>query len=403
MPVPRLVAPTPEDCGVDSAKLELVFQRAEQEVTSGRLQACQVAVCRHGRLAGMRSFGMRPDGGAVADTDLFTIFSATKTSVGVVMWQLIEDGRLELSDPVAKYIPEFATYGKERVLVLHLLNFTAGFPNPPSGEGSPIDHYGTSAARTATFATWPLEWEPGSEWQYHPGSAHWVMAEIIERITAMDWRDYMRTRLLDPCGLSNYLLGPSVEHQGDYQFVDLCSRSSAGRFGPAVQTMWNTSEIRALGIPAGGGCASAADLALLYQPLLNGGQVYGGGQILHPETIARATTQTTDSRHFAYLFAPPAENPDRVPTDTDIRVPKLRGWVVELMGDDTLTMTFEDDTNTSVVNGLDLKAAFGEGAKVPAGIFRQCRPGFGNSPGSIGHAGMHGQIGKLAFLTLRML
>lgn len=78
--------------------------------------------------------------------------------------------------------------------------------------------------------------------------------------------------------------------------------------------LWNTSEQRALGVPAGGGCTTAADLALLYQPLLNGGQVYGGGQILLPETIDRATTQTTDSRHFAYLFAPPAENPGRIPT-----------------------------------------------------------------------------------------
>ena len=102
MPIPRMLAPTPEDAGVDSAKLELVFQRAEQEVTSGRLQACQVAVCRHGRLAGMRSFGVRPDGGALADSDLFTIFSATKTSVGVAMWALIEDGKVELSAPVAK-------------------------------------------------------------------------------------------------------------------------------------------------------------------------------------------------------------------------------------------------------------------------------------------------------------
>ena len=109
--------------------------------------------------------------------------------------------------------------------ITQLLNFTAGFPNPPQGEGTQVDQYMTSAGRTATFAAWPLEWEPGSEWQYHPGSAHWVMAEIIERLTHMNWRDYMRSRLLDPCGLSNFLIGPPVEHQGDYQFVDTCSRA----------------------------------------------------------------------------------------------------------------------------------------------------------------------------------
>ena len=128
------------------------------------------------------------------------------------------------------------------------------------------------------------------------------MAEIIERLTAINWRDYMRSRLLDPCGLTSYLLGPPAEHQGDYQFVDLCSRSAPGVFGPAVQSSWNTTEIRALGMPAGGSCTSAADLALLYQPLLNRGQVYGGGQILQPETIARAAARKKVPRYKIRLY-----------------------------------------------------------------------------------------------------
>jgi len=59
---------------------------------------------------------------------------------------------------------------------------------------------------------------------------------------------------------------------------------------------------RALGIPGGGGLATAADLALLYQPLINGGRVYGGGQILQVDTIEHVLAkQQTEDKHFTII------------------------------------------------------------------------------------------------------
>jgi CubicO group peptidase (beta-lactamase class C family) len=164
MPINRLIAGSPEECGIDSAKLQAVFDRAELEVTEGRLEACQVAVARHGRLAGIATFGALPDGSPATDDTLFCCFSSTKATMAVAMWQLLEAGLWELSDPVCKFIPEFGTLGKERVLMRHLVTFTGGFPNPPSDLISP-EKMGSSAARSAEFATWPLEWEPGSKWE----------------------------------------------------------------------------------------------------------------------------------------------------------------------------------------------------------------------------------------------
>jgi CubicO group peptidase (beta-lactamase class C family) len=72
-----------------------------------------------------------------------------------------------------------------------------------------------------------------------------------------------------------------------------------------------TPAVRALGVPGAGGLVTAADLALLYQPLVNGGKVWGGGQILQAETINRATTPHTDARHFTVFgsIANPADFP----------------------------------------------------------------------------------------------
>ena len=105
MPIPALVAARPEDVGVDAALLAKVYARAQQEVDSGAVDACQVAVCRHGKLAGMATCGRMPGGEAATDATLFSIFSCTKLVVAIGMWQLLEEGLIALSDRVVRTTP----------------------------------------------------------------------------------------------------------------------------------------------------------------------------------------------------------------------------------------------------------------------------------------------------------
>ena len=59
----------------------------------------------------------------------------------------------------------------------------------------------------------PLQWAPGSRWEYHPSSAHWVCVEIIEAVTACDYRDHLRSAVLDPAGADGLFIGVPVEAQ----------------------------------------------------------------------------------------------------------------------------------------------------------------------------------------------
>ena len=94
------VANTPEEVGIDGDKLEAVFARVRRDVDDGVLPSAQVAVARHRRLAGMRTFGHAVQGGelkpATNDT-LYTIFSCTKAIVAAGVWTLFEDGLLRLN------------------------------------------------------------------------------------------------------------------------------------------------------------------------------------------------------------------------------------------------------------------------------------------------------------------
>jgi CubicO group peptidase (beta-lactamase class C family) len=110
----RFVAKTPEEVGIDSEKLERLFARAKRDVDEGVLPGCQVAVARNGRVAGMRNFGVAVQGGVekpISDETLFAIFSCTKATVAVSIWQMLfEDGLLRLDEKVADH-PEFGSNG----------------------------------------------------------------------------------------------------------------------------------------------------------------------------------------------------------------------------------------------------------------------------------------------------
>ena len=127
MPVKRLVAETPESVGVSSAALERLYAAASEEVTSGRLAGCAVAVARNGRLAGTAAFGTTSNGAATEST-LFHIFSSTKAIMGVAMAQLLEEGRLTLETKVSDIIPGWGANGKEGVTIRHLVTFSAVTP-----------------------------------------------------------------------------------------------------------------------------------------------------------------------------------------------------------------------------------------------------------------------------------
>ena len=96
---PTLIAAKPEAVGIDSEKLDAVFARAKRDVDEGVLPSAQVAVARHGKLAGMRTFGTAVQDGEerpATDDTLYSIFSSTKAVVAVAVWLLFEEGLLRL-------------------------------------------------------------------------------------------------------------------------------------------------------------------------------------------------------------------------------------------------------------------------------------------------------------------
>src|SRR5262245_50496659 len=98
---------SPESLGLDPAKLERLFERAQREIREGILPSCQIAVARGGKIGALRTLG------AASDESTYVIFSCSKAITSAVGWQLIEEGKLGLGERVADVLPDFAANGKD--------------------------------------------------------------------------------------------------------------------------------------------------------------------------------------------------------------------------------------------------------------------------------------------------
>jgi CubicO group peptidase (beta-lactamase class C family) len=284
----------PESLGVDAGRLEELRTRVRREIDAGLLPSCQFALARDGRLAAFESFGD-------ADPDTrYVIFSATKAFVASAAWLLIGEGSLDIGRRVAEYIPEFATNGKDVVTVEQVMLHTSGFPRAPLGPPAWADR----DRRLEAFAKWRLNWEPGTAHEYHPTSAHWVLAELIERISGRDYRDFVHERVTDALGLPRVVGIPPTD-QDDIAELALCGEPASpdeleAIFGvpelPVTEVTddallsFNRPDVRAVGVPGGGGVATAATVALFYQALLHNTE-----ELWDPDVLADATSRVRNT------------------------------------------------------------------------------------------------------------
>jgi CubicO group peptidase (beta-lactamase class C family) len=331
--------------GLDPAKVDALLERVKKEVTEGLLPSVQVAIARNGKLGVFETFG------DATNDSLYCVFSATKAITAAAGWLLIQDGKLDIRRKVSEIVPEFATHDKQDITVEQLFTHTAGFPN---ASFRPSDWL-KKETRNTRYASWKLEWKPGTRYEYHPTSGMWVIAEIIERLTNQSFTDFIRNRIALPLDLPDLWVGcPESEHSRITEIMivgDPLTGEDYAKLGipepPVTEvtetalTNFNNSDVRKVGVPGGGGIMSAADLAMFYQGLVG-------------NTPASTGIWSTETLEFA----------------REVRTGDLKDQL----------------TNTPIHRALGVSVAGDE---------RRNMRGFGhtNSPLSFGHAGAGGQIG----------
>jgi CubicO group peptidase (beta-lactamase class C family) len=261
---------------IDRAAVAKLADRTHREVDAGLLPSCQWALAYEGEIVAGETYG------DATDSTRYSMFYSIKPFVASVVWQLIAEGLIDPAERVVTYFPEFGANGKDAITVEQVMLHTSGFPTAPLGPPRWADR----AARQQVMAGWRLNWEPGTRYEYHPTSAHWVLAELIDRVTGGDYRDELERRVTGPLGLGRVLGLPADQQQGIAELVPVGEEATAeelqAAFGmpelpgtevtlPAMLA-FNDPANREVGVPGGGGVIGARNLALFYQELLHNKQ-----------------------------------------------------------------------------------------------------------------------------------
>lgn len=279
---PRLEHAAPEQVEMDSRRLAHIDTVVAEGLARQRMPGCVVLVGRRNRIVLEKAYGYRqlqPTRQMMTTDTVFDLASLTKPiATATSVMRLIEAGRVQLSDPVAKHIPEFAAQGKDKITILHLLTHQGGLiPDNAIGEYQ----QGPVQALRNVMATKPIA-APEKRFVY-TDVGFIVLAELVRRLTGQNIHQYTQTTLFDPLGMTETGYLPPVALQRR-------AAPTEQRDGGWIQGEVHDPRAYLLGGIAGhaGLFSTAQDLAIYAQMMASGGS-YHDVRILQPETVATMT------------------------------------------------------------------------------------------------------------------
>jgi CubicO group peptidase (beta-lactamase class C family) len=255
-------------------------ERIEAGIANGVHPGAQVCVERAGMQPIELAFGEARAGVPMTPESLTLWMSSCKPITAVAIAQLREAGSVDLDAPVADYLPEFAQGGKGEVRVRHVLTHTGGFRATPFRY--PEDDWETSIAKLSAM---PLEprWVPGERAGYHVHSGWFVLGALIERVSGISIRQYLRRRVLEPSGMHDSWVGMPRERYAEYgERIAVMLDTQAT---PAKPLDWHTESWVTGDRPSGNAYGPARELAAFYSMLLRGGVGSAGTRVIERDSV----------------------------------------------------------------------------------------------------------------------
>ncbi|WP_327433435.1 serine hydrolase domain-containing protein [Streptomyces sp. NBC_01236] len=297
----------PREAGLDPKALARLDQHFAHLVDDGRLPGYLVSVSRHGRVAHLTTYGCRDRAARLpVETDtLWRLYSMTKPVTSVAALMLLEEGRFQLDDPVADFLPAFAeprVYvsgsgpgtktrpAGQPLLLRHLLTHTAGltfgfyYSHPvdalyrDAGLESSVPPGANLAETIDVYAGLPLQFEPGTQWNYSVATN--VLGRVLEVVSGQDLDEFLAERIFGPLGMTDAGFCVTDEQAG--RLAELYGEDDGGRITPIAGLPLHGRPRFLSG--SGGMVGSAHDYHRFMEMLRRRGEL-DGTRLLTPETV----------------------------------------------------------------------------------------------------------------------
>jgi CubicO group peptidase (beta-lactamase class C family) len=290
----------PEDVGLSSARLERIRPMIRGHIDEKDFSGAVTLVARKGKVVHFEAQGFADvEAQKPMRTDtLFQLASMTKPVTAVAVLMLMEEGKLVLSDPVSKFIPEFKNpkvavwrapndptgagltlVPAAREITLHdLLTHTAGLAN---GFAGPAGDYvrranlpdgGSLDERVRRAATLPLNFQPGTQWEYSGFAGFDALGRVVELVSAMTLEEFFERRIFTPLGMKDTYFTVPASRANDVAVSYDKTDAGLSRLkpAPAVEASSGPYFSGSLGLTG-----STSDYLKFSQMLLNGGELNG--------------------------------------------------------------------------------------------------------------------------------
>jgi CubicO group peptidase (beta-lactamase class C family) len=307
---PPLPQAKPQSLGLSPVRLQKLSDAFKREIDKGTIPGVTIMVARRGQIGWFEALGRQSPTGAtpMAQNSIFRIFSMTKPIVSVCIMMLLEDGYLQLNDPVAKYIPEFSNQkvGVENngkldlvppvrpMTIQDLLRHTSGITYDHTGNSLVQQLYKetrlrsrkiSNAEHAALVANLPLICQPGAEWNYSRSTD--ILGRIIEVVSGKSLSAFLTERILAPLQMTE-----TAFHTGAENTDRLTEPFAADPWSGEKVQLFNMLEQPVMESGGGGLVSTTMDYARFCQMLL------GGGTLDSARIIGHKTLQLMASDHL---------------------------------------------------------------------------------------------------------
>jgi CubicO group peptidase (beta-lactamase class C family) len=323
--VPAATMPTakPEEVGLSSERLQRIHQLMQRNIEDGNFAGAVTLVARRGRIAHFETHGMMDIDSKkpMAKDAIFRIMSMTKPVVGVSILMILEEGKIRLSDPVSKFIPElkdikvavplpsppaspfapapktqqdprFYTMPADREITIRdLLTHTSGIVSGPISMSQNAKVSFKQGEKLADYiprlGAVPLEFQPGTKWAYSAQAGIDTLARIVEIVSGETFDQFLRRRLFEPLEMKDTCFYPAEALKP--RIATLYRGTPKG-----LQKQDNPAFMNGTYLSGGGGLFSTApDYLRFGQMLANGGELEGR------RVLGRRTVELMASLHIA--------------------------------------------------------------------------------------------------------
>ena len=325
-----------EDVGLSTERLKRISQAVDRHIAAGNVAGAVTLVARRGKIAHFEAQGVmdvdtkKP----MARDNLFRLASMSKPITGVAIMMLVEEGKIRLTDPVSRFIPEFTNLNKVAVprpgpqaappgalaqgrqggapaydvvsvnrpiTIADLLKHGSGLVSGGLGAAdaaklAPRTPTDTLATYIPKLASVPLDFQPGTLWRYSGQAGFDVLSRVVEVVSGQTYDKFLQERLLGPLNMPDTgFFAPA----GKAARVVTMSESTPNGLRSVART---DSTVYFSG--AGGMMSTAEDYLQFAQMMLNGGEL-NGRRYLSPQTMALMTSNHTGDMVNGQFGRPP--------------------------------------------------------------------------------------------------